>query len=374
MVDERSQRLVAVEADAVQVGGLALVPAGCRREVDDRGDGSLVGGARLEPASRRPFAVSSDADERAAFGRVEAGEAPAVGQGARRRRRGRSLPRGALTRPLPAAPRRCRCRAARARRRSARGAARRTTPVSARDAAESRRLRRGRGGAASPTVVSIRAWARPRKPSASSSVDAAAAQVRPAWKPPATISTSLAKSGKGGRPASAPSETPIDVPSTGWVRAMPVTECPADAGLVSEERHGSVEAERLGDRVRDDVDGDAGERERCREADAERDDAHVLEARVGEQPLPGERPPEERHRDGEGDETEADEDALRRPRPRRPGRATAPSARRRAAPREGAPRRGARRPGGGASACASGSQLCTGAQPIFAARPASSSM
>ena len=58
--------------------------------------------------------------------------------------------------------------------------------------------------------------------------------------------------------------------------------------------------------------GDAGERERAAEADPERDHAHVLEARVGEQPLPRLRPPEERDRDGERDEPEADEHAARR--------------------------------------------------------------
>ena len=145
------------------------------------------------------------------------------------------------------------------------------------------------------------------------------------------------------------------------------------AGLVSEQRNGGVEAERLGDRVGDDVDGDTGESERCREADAERDDAHVLEARVGEQPLPGERPPEERDRDGERDETEADEDALCRPGPTTGAsdcserQATSSTAGRSAAERSA-------ETGGGASACASGSQLCTGAQPILAARPASSRM
>ena len=64
--------------------------------------------------------------------------------------------------------------------------------------------------------------------------------------------------------------------------------------------------------VGDDVDGDAGQRERRAEADPERDHAHVLEARVGEQPLPGQRAPEERHRDGERDEAEGDQDGLRR--------------------------------------------------------------
>ena len=79
VVDERPQRLVAVEADAVEVVRLALVPVGGRGEVDDRGHGALVGGDRLEPGR----AVRRDeqrAHERAAAGRVQAGEAPAVGE------------------------------------------------------------------------------------------------------------------------------------------------------------------------------------------------------------------------------------------------------------------------------------------------------
>ena len=44
------------------------------------------------------------------------------------------------------------------------------------------------------------------------------------------ISTSLTKSGEGGRPASAPSEMPIVAPRPGWVRAMPVTAWPAARG------------------------------------------------------------------------------------------------------------------------------------------------
>ena len=59
-----------------------------------------------------------------------------------------------------------------------------------------------------PPAVSIRAWTRPRNPSASKTAAAPAAQGRPAWKPPATISTSLTKSGDGGSPARAPSEMP----------------------------------------------------------------------------------------------------------------------------------------------------------------------
>ncbi len=158
-----------------------------------------------------------------------------------------------------------------------------------------------------PIIVSMSAWARPRKPRASRIAATPAAQGRPTWKPPATISTSLTKSGEGGRPASAPSEIPREAPSAGCVLPIPPTAWPRGARVVAEQRRRGVEAECLGDRVPDDVDRDAGERERASEADSERDHAHVLEARVGEQPLPGLWPPEERHRHGERDEPEADE-------------------------------------------------------------------
>ena len=109
------------------------------------------------------------------------------------------------------------------------------------------------------------------------------------------------------------------------------------------------------------------------EADPERDHAHVLEARVGEQPLPGQRPPEERHRDGERDEPEADEHAACAVRAPIAGasaccerQATSSTAGRSAA-------ESSAETGAGASEWASGSQLCTGAQPILAASPASSS-
>ena len=191
-------------------------------------------------------------------------------------------------------------------------------------ARRARRRRRStpkrRGGPASlsgrgdglPTVVSINAWARPRKPSASSRVAAAAAHVRPAWKP---RRGSGPRSRRAGRAAGRQARrgTPHRRSQDGqW--AMPVTECPAARGSCPSSGT-AVEAERLGDRMGDDMDGDAGDSERGREADAERDDAHVLEARVGKKALPRERPPEERDRDREGDETETDEDALRRPGP-----------------------------------------------------------
>ena len=79
-----------------------------------------------------------------------------------------------------------------------------------------------------------------------------------------------------------------------------------------EQRRGRVEAESLGDRVPGDVHDDARHRERSGEREAEGQHAHVLQARVREQALPGERAPEEGHGDRERDEPEADEDALRR--------------------------------------------------------------
>ena len=71
------------------------------------------------------------------------------------------------------------------------------------------------------------------------------------------------------------------------------------ARLVPEQRRRRVEAESLGQRVADDVDRDACEGERATEADAERDHAHVLETRVGEQALPRLWSPQEWHGNAE---------------------------------------------------------------------------
>ncbi len=98
--------------------------------------------------------------------------------------------------------------------------------------------------------------------------------------------------------------------------------CARDAGdgvlgglrLVLDERRRSVEADGLRDSVRDDVDSDAGEGERRPEPDAERDHAHVLEARIGEQALPGKRAPEKRNGNRKRYEAEEDQDVLSRPR------------------------------------------------------------
>ena len=186
--------------------------------------------------------------------------------------------------------------------------------------------------AACPITVSTSAWARPRNPRASRIAAAPAAHGRPTWKPPATISTSLTKSGDGGSPASAPSEMPSDAPSAGCVLPMPPTAWPAARGSWREQRRRGVEAERLRERVTDDVDRDAGERERAAEADPERDHAHVLEARVGEQPLPGLRPPEERAPRRRARRARSRRARRRRCARRSSARAPAATARRRAAP------------------------------------------
>src|SRR5205085_2742544 len=87
-----------------------------------------------------------------------------------------------------------------------------------------------------------------------------------------------------------------------------------------EERRRSIEADRLGDRVPRDVHRDAGERERRAEPEPECDHAHVLEARVGKEPLPRQRPPEKRHGDRERHES-----ACRPPAGERAARRTMPS-------------------------------------------------
>ncbi len=204
--------------------------------------------------------------------------------------------------------------------------------------------RRARGGVALPAVASISAWSRPRKPSASSDRQRSRGRPRPAGvrSRRARISSSLKKSGEGGSPASVPSESPIAVPSVRSVGPMPVTPWAAGARLVAEERHRGVEAERLRDRVAGDVEHDAGERERRAEADPERDHAHVLEARVGEQALPGQRSPEERDGDGERGEPERDEHAPCGPVAPTTGARRALTARRSGARRAAAPPRAAR--------------------------------
>ena len=74
VVDERPERLVAVEADAVEVVRLPLVPARGGREVDDRRRRSSLGADRLEriaPSGATSTACTADPPLRC----VQAGEA-----------------------------------------------------------------------------------------------------------------------------------------------------------------------------------------------------------------------------------------------------------------------------------------------------------
>ena len=218
VVDQRAQRLVADEVDAVEIRCFALVPCGSRREIHDRRDAAFDHGGRLDPhLAVRPG--ERRADEAPVGRRVEPGEAPRAGE-----RVGDCRAIG-VAHPTPLT----RARAIALPGNQSEAAAspsRQTTviPVSARKprspGGSGRRWRR-----ALPASVAISACARPRKPRASSAAVAAAVHGRPAAKPPATMSTSLAKRGDGGRPASAPSETPIAAPSAGCVLAIPPTAC-----------------------------------------------------------------------------------------------------------------------------------------------------
>ena len=90
VVDERAERLVAGEVDAVEVVRLPLVPAGRGDEVDDRRRAASPSRRRSRAASSRPRRTSSVRTSRAAGGRVQAGEALAARQRLARRARGRS--------------------------------------------------------------------------------------------------------------------------------------------------------------------------------------------------------------------------------------------------------------------------------------------
>ena len=159
VVDERPQRLVSVEADAVEVVRLALVPAGGRREVDDRGHRAVAGRRRSRSGSRRRR-------RRAACARLRRRPSRGGRRTASRRRaplrssRGSSRePRRELVDEVAAGqPRRD---ASSAREQYDRDVGQRQRGRAGRAPA------RARGRRAGPTVVSISAWARPRKPSAS---------------------------------------------------------------------------------------------------------------------------------------------------------------------------------------------------------------
>ena len=222
-----------------------------------------------------------------------------------------------------------------------------------------------------PTVVSSSACASPRKPSASSSAVAAAGQDRPAWKPPATISTSLRNNGEGGRPgegaerdAHHASERRVgscDARDGALGRARLVLE-----RAVSQRRNRPLSrrhGRRCGRRHRR---ARAACRSRCRARSrpcARGSSTRATASRAANARGTGSPRRARRARRRSGRPVQ--------PAPRSRARARARSARRRAAPPAGGPRTASAETGGGASECASGSQLCTGAQPIFAARPAS---
>ena len=210
VVDQRAQRLVAVEARR-RTGRLPRV-----RPSRQRGARSTIVGTRPSgdtDALELDVAVGCD-ERRADDGlrrRVQAGEAPALA---------RAPARPATRYALIRAPRTSACAMALPGSQQPRplsGRAGSTTGDGAEheDDAQARAVDASRAGAARPAVVSIRACASPRNPSARR----IAALRRPTGarpaNPPATIRTSLTKSGEGGRPASAASEPPSTAPSRG---------------------------------------------------------------------------------------------------------------------------------------------------------------
>ena len=209
VVDERPQRLVPLEADAVEVERLPLVPAGRRSEVDDRRHAAGLGRHALDvnAARRRRRAASARSPPSTACrpaNRQPAGERVLHPRAVRRS----SEPPG--ERVDDVAARQPERRAGEGEQQHGRRP-RRATRTERRPVVGPRRPRRllarrpSRPGRARARGTRARAAAR-RPP---------AAHGRPAWNPPATISTSLTKSGEGGSPASAPSETPSDAAEPG---------------------------------------------------------------------------------------------------------------------------------------------------------------
>ena len=300
VVDERPQRLVAVEADAVEVGRLALVPAGRRGEVDDRGHGAVLDGAS-PGASNRPARRAACA----------------------RRRRSRAGPRSATRTRVP----RPRARG-RAHEIPATSALTMSLPGSQMPAAVSPSKQHSRDGGqngnaaqaghGTANVAATRLADRRLQQRVHEAEEAESEQERRRRRGPRPAALESARDdqqlAQEERRRRQPREEPErDAERRSELRARvtdPRHRMSRRARLVSQERCRRVEAERLRDRVRDHVDGDACECERRAEADAERDHAHVLEARVREQAFPGERPPEEGDGHRERGEPERDQHAL----------------------------------------------------------------
>ncbi len=292
MVDERAQRLMAVEPYAVEIGRFALVPAGGRDKVDDRRRAAGVGRDGLEP-NRSVGRSEGRPHHRAARGCVQPGEAPPLAQGGRDRRAvlgGHPTPwTSACAIALPGSQ-----NAAAARRASETTA----TPVSTRTPPRPGATWRSRTRALPASSLDQR-LGEPQE----------AEREEPGGDPRRPRATGRETAGddqhftgeeRRGRQAGECAEGDPEHCAERRLRARdPSRRVGGRARIVAEQRRRSVEAERLRDRVRGDVQCHAGEGKRRAEPDAERDHTHVLEARVREQPLPRQVQPEERHRDRE---------------------------------------------------------------------------
>ncbi len=237
VVGERPQRLVAVEGDAVEVVRLPLVPVrrparGRRSSAPCRRSAATLT-TRTSPAAETSSARTTVPSP---VGRgVEPGEAPAVCE---RRRDRLAVLRSAERRTTSCEPSQQPVHDRRPGQPGRRDREREQQHVVA--TAVSATTARSPGGRVAVAVPRLR-----RRPSRSEHGRGRGSRVRagprllpaahgcPAWKPPATISTSLTKSGDGGSPASAPSEIPSEAPSAGCVRAMPPTAWPAARGSCS---------------------------------------------------------------------------------------------------------------------------------------------
>ncbi len=269
VVDERPERLVPVEADRRRDRAPPARPSrrpGARSTIV--GTAPSVDAAGLEPWRRRPRAVRSvRTTDPLTAARVETREPPAVGERSARSS-SRYVARRSARSPEPS--RRAPSTSAESgsaergdgeereqQRHGDRGQRQRRAADRVRDAARAARaLVRPR--------VSTSACARPRKPSASRI--AAAPRSPGPTRPGSRRRRSAPRSRRaatGEAPASVPSDSPTVSAERGLVRADAADRVPAPREIVREERRRRVEAERLRDRVPDDVDD------------------HVLRARAG---------------------------------------------------------------------------------------------
>ena len=184
----------------------------------------------------------------------------------------------------------------------------------------------------------------------------ATAPVWPDLMPPSAMKNSEMKSGRG-RQACENREGSSNEATDACIGTRdPAGRMRCGRGLDAEERNCRREPDGLRDCVTRDVHDDTDQRKRVSEADSERDDAHVLEAGIGQESLPRQRAPEERHGDRKRGEAEEHEDLARGMRTDGPReRLCTRQATSRTDGKSAAERRA--ETGGGASECASGSQL-----------------